>query len=137
MDTIFFFCSSNINKGKYDYPIGEIEWKYQKQLFQVQKGVYQFVKISFTKKQQNRFNGQFYHEYYLFLSLFAIIEFYDLIHTFLDLKQLFLIFPLNFPKGVIIFIFLILEEQNNNKSYPRNQVTRLTNIWLYSDLYGL
>jgi hypothetical protein len=35
---------------QYNYPIGVIEWKYQKQLLQVQKGVYQFVKISFTKK---------------------------------------------------------------------------------------
>jgi hypothetical protein len=48
----FWFFSSNINKGKYKYPIGEMEWKYQKQLFQVKKGVYQFVKISFTKKPQ-------------------------------------------------------------------------------------
>jgi hypothetical protein len=48
----YFFCFSNINKGKYNYPIGDIEWKYQKQLFQVQKGVYQFVKISFAKKGQ-------------------------------------------------------------------------------------
>jgi hypothetical protein len=50
----FKFYSSNINKGKYNYPIGENEWKYQKQLFQVQKGVYQFIKISFTKKQQKQ-----------------------------------------------------------------------------------
>jgi hypothetical protein len=40
----FLFCSSNINKGKYNYPIGKVEWKYKKQLFQVQKGVYQVVK---------------------------------------------------------------------------------------------
>ena len=32
---------------------------------------------------------------------------------------------------------LILEEQNQKKMYPRNQVTRLTNIWLYYGLYGL
>ena len=25
---LFLFCSSNINKGKYNYPIGVIEWKY-------------------------------------------------------------------------------------------------------------
>ena len=30
----FWFCSSNINKGKCNYFIGEIEWKYEKQLFQ-------------------------------------------------------------------------------------------------------
>ena len=53
------------------------------------------MQISFTK---NIFNGQFYNEYYLVLSL----DFYELIHTFLDLKQLFLIFPLNFPNGVFI-----------------------------------
>ena len=46
----FFFCSSNINKCEYNYPIGEIEWKYHKQLFQVQKGVYQVVKFNNSKK---------------------------------------------------------------------------------------
>ena len=48
------FCSSNINKGEYNYPIGEMEWKYQKQLFQVQKGVNQVIKFNNSKKWQKQ-----------------------------------------------------------------------------------
>ena len=51
----------------------------------VQKGVYQFVKISFTKKTTTDFRPDTH---------------------FLDLKQLFLIFPLNFFNGVIIFTLI-------------------------------
>ena len=60
----------------------------------VQKGVYQIVKISFSKKQQ---------------------QILDLIHTFLDLKQLFLIFPLNFPNGVFIFTLVDIGRAKSEK----------------------
>jgi hypothetical protein len=51
VDTIFLNFALPIPiKGEYNYPIGEIEWKYQKQLFQVQKGVYQVVKFKNSKK---------------------------------------------------------------------------------------
>ena len=89
-----------------------------------------FLSIKDLKKMKkvNKSNGQFYHEYYLFLSLFAIIEFYDVIRTFLDLKQLL---------GYLYLPLLILEGQNQKISYQPNQVTSLTNIWLYCDLYCL
>ena len=67
------------------------------------------------KNLKNKFDGQFYHEYHLFLSLFAIIKFYDLIDTFLDLKQLFLIFPPNFPNGVSIFTLVDIGRAKSEK----------------------
>ena len=73
----------------------------------------------------------------MFLLFFCKTDFYELIHTFLDLKQLFFIFPLNFPNGVIIFTLVDIGREKSKKSYPLNQVTRLTNIWLYCGLYGL
>ena len=73
------------------------------------------LKNQFYKETKNKFNGQFYHEFYLFLSLFAIIKFYDLIDTFLDLKQLFLIFPPNFPNGVSIFTLVDIGRAKSEK----------------------
>ena len=35
------------------------------------------------------------------------------------------------PMEYLYLLLLILEEQNQKKSYPQNQVTSLTNIWLY------
>jgi hypothetical protein len=49
------------------------------------------------------------------MSLFAIIEFYYLIHTFLDLKQLFLIFPLNFSNGVFIITLVDIGRAKSEK----------------------
>ena len=100
----------------------------------------------YEKKHKNRFNGQFYHEYHLVLSLFAIIEFYDLIRTFLDVKQLFLIFPLNFPNGVFIFTLVGIGRAKSEKivstkpSYKFDQYMALLwplwplnlNRWLFS-----
>ena len=52
-------------------------------------------------------NREFFYEFYLFSASFRRIKFYDLVHTFLNLKQLFLRIPLNFSYGVI-----------NNYIYP-------------------
>ena len=46
---------------------------------------------------------------------FRKTDFYELIHTFLDLKQLFLIFPLNFPNGVSIFTLVDIGKAKSEK----------------------
>ena len=51
----------------------------------------------------------------LCLWFFRKTEFYDLIHTFLDLKQLFLIFPPNFPNGVSIFTLVDIGRAKSEK----------------------
>jgi hypothetical protein len=53
-----------------------------------------------------------------------------LIHTFLDLKQLFLIFPLNFPNGVIIFTLVYIGRAKKKKN--RIHETKLQ-VW---PIYG-
>jgi hypothetical protein len=137
VDTIFSDFALPISKRvNINTPLGKLSGNIKNSCFKSKKVCYQFVNISFPKKEhKNRFNGQFYHKCYLVLSLFAIIEFYDLIPTFLDLKQLFLIFPLNFPNGVFIFTLVDIGRAKSEKIVSTKP--SLTNIWLYCELYGL
>ena len=70
----------------------------------------------YKKMTKNKCNREFYYEFYLLLSFFHIHKFKDLIHTLLDLKQLFLRIPLNFPYGVIIFTLINIEIQKSQWS---------------------
>ena len=79
------FCSSNIKKAKYNYPIGEIEWKYRQQLFQVQKGVYQVVKFNNSKRWQKQIIFMVTLSIKSVSGLFFIISLCAAVHvTFLD-----------------------------------------------------
>ena len=49
--------------------------------------------------------------YFSSLSFFHKINFYDLVHTLLDLKQLLLRIPLKFTYGVIIFTLINIGTQ--------------------------
>jgi hypothetical protein len=49
------------------------------------------------------------------LWFFRKTDFYELIHTFLDLKQLFLIFPFNFPHGIFIFTLVDIGRAKSEK----------------------
>ena len=63
--------SCNIKKGKYNYPIGEIEWN--QQLFQVQKGVNQVIKFDTTKKLQKS-NREFKYDIFIFFLQFFVVS---------------------------------------------------------------
>ena len=99
----FFFAFPISTRVNIITPLGILSGNIKNSSFKSKKVCINLLKLVLQKNNKNRFNAQFYHEYYLFLSLFAIIGFYDLIHTCLDLKELFFIFPLNIPNGVIIF----------------------------------
>ena len=98
-----------------DTPLGKLGGNIKNSCFKSKKVCINSKKFVLRKNHKNRFDGQFYHEYYLVLSLFAIIEFYDLIDTFLDLKQLFLIFPPNFPNEVSIFTLVYIGRAKSEK----------------------
>ena len=104
--SLWFLCS-NINKGKYDWPMGEIEWYSQKQLFQVQKCVSQVIRFYFTEKwQQTNTLENFIMNFVCYRHFLAL----------LDLKQLFLRIPLNFTHGLIIFALINIGTQKSQWS---------------------
>ena len=59
----------------------------------------------------NKIHNKILH-YICSLSFFRKINFYDLVHTLLDLKQLLLRIPLKFTYGVIIFTHINIGNHN-------------------------
>ena len=116
MDTIFSdFALPISTRVNVDTPLRKLGGNIKNSCFKFEKVCIRCKNSVLRKNHKNKFDGQFYHEYYLFLSLFAIIEFYNLIDAFLDLKQLFLIFPPNFPNGVSIFTLIDIKRVKSEK----------------------
>ena len=89
------------------YPIKEIEWKYQKQLFQVQKSVHQVVKFNNSKKWQKQ---TIFMVKLSIKSVFFNWFFYELIHTFFGLELAVFDISTQFPQWGNIFTLVDIEK---------------------------
>ena len=67
----------------------------------------------YKKMTKSKCNRQFFYEFYLFMPFFHIDEFYHLICTFLDLKQLFLRMVMEAVRGQKLYCERTLWHSNS------------------------
>ena len=114
--SLWFLCS-NINKGKYDWPTGEIEWYPPKQLFQVQKCVSQVIKFYFTKKWQKKIIiANFVINLICYCHFFQFTNFTSWFTHFWTWNSCYWGYHSNSPMGQLYLPSLILEQKNYNDS---------------------